>query len=157
MWLGNLAEERYGPLRGLQLDASSSSAPSGTSGTGSSSTFTFGPTTGIGTTVTSMLVMTSEGGVETIELGEDSSDAEDHTLGPELATLPEDRMVVMYGKGGFGKNPAAASATGAFGLQPEIQEGRPAGEVHGQEQQALVSEGRQQKHDFALGWGWWLR
>ena len=66
-----LAEERYGPLRGPQHDTSSSSGPSGTSGTGSSSTFTFGPTTGTGTTsaTTSTLVMTStDGTTESFEI-----------------------------------------------------------------------------------------
>ena len=69
--------------------------------------------------------------------------AEDHALEPVLAAVPEDRMVVMYGKGGLGKNPTATSATGAIGLQPEVHEGHPAGEVHGQDgQQAPVQGGR---------------
>ena len=67
---------------------------------------------------------TSEDGVESFEIEEDGSSSGDgdHTLEPVLAAVPEDRMMVMYGKGkgGLGKNPAGTSATGAIGLQPEV-------------------------------------
>ena len=129
-------EELYGPVRGEPESSSSSSYPTETgtsypSGTGTSS----------GTRATPTLAMTSEDGVESFELEGDSSGAEDHTLEPGLAAVPEDRMAVMYGQGGFGKNPAATSATGAIGLQPEVQEGHPAEEVHGQDGQQAPAQG----------------
>ena len=113
-----LAEERYGPLRGPQHDTSSSSGPSGTSGTGSSSTFTFGPTSGSGTgttsATTSTLVMTStDGTTESFELDldEDRSNgsSQDPTLPPRMPVIREETCE----KGGYEQGPVDPSARSA--------------------------------------------
>ena len=113
-----LAEERYGPLRGPQHDTSSSSGPSGTSGTGSSSTFTFGPTSGSGTgttsATTSTLVMTStDGTTESFELDLDedrsSGSSQDPTLPPRMPVIREETCE----KGGYEQGPVDPSARSA--------------------------------------------
>ena len=113
-----LAEERYGPLRGPQHDTSSSSGPSGTSGTGSSSTFTFGPISGSGTgttsATTSTLVMTStDGTTESFELDLDedrsSGSSQDPTLPPRMPVIREETCE----KGGYEQGPVDPSARSA--------------------------------------------
>ena len=132
-------EELYGPVR-REPESSSSSYPTGTGTSYPSETGTSS-----GTRTTPTLVMTSEDGVESFEIEEDGSSSGDgdHTLEPVLAAVPEDRMMVMYGKGkgGLGKNPAGTSATGTLGLQPEVHEGHPAGEVQGQDGQQAPGKG----------------